>query len=247
MKYLITKNTITITLEDGSVKIVRKEDPIFEKVAQATRQELWDLVEKLLAPEQRIKHLSDGRIRVEDGLCWIKDGEEEFPAHAELNSTIMAYLDQGLPVDPLARFASNLRQNPSKHSLQQLFTFLDHNHLTITEDGKFIAYKKVRSDFLDFYTGKMDNSIGKTVTMERSAVADNPETTCSNGLHCSSMAYCRDSYHPGQGVIVYVEVNPRDVVSVPVDHNNSKIRVCEYIVKGVISEEFKETLLKNNE
>ena len=34
-----------------------------------------------------------------------------------------------------------------------------------------------------------------------------------------------------------VEVNPSDVVSIPVDYNNSKMRVCKYKVLGVVDKE----------
>jgi Ran GTPase-activating protein (RanGAP) involved in mRNA processing and transport len=34
-----------------------------------------------------------------------------------------------------------------------------------------------------------------------------------------------------------VKVNPRDVVAVPVDYNNAKMRVCEYVVLSVVTNE----------
>jgi hypothetical protein len=121
--------------------------------------------------------------------------------------------------------------NPSYRSVQELYGFLEKNNLPITPDGYFLAYKRVRDDYTDCHTGTMDNSIGKTVSMERNQVDDDQNNTCSQGLHFCSQGYLK---HFGGARTIIVKINPRDVVSIPTDYDNSKGRACKYQVIGEV-------------
>jgi hypothetical protein len=61
--------------------------------------------------------------------------------------------------------------------------------------------------------------------MARNSVNDNPEETCSHGLHV-----CSEGYTKFGDRLMLVAVNPADVVSVPIDYNASKMRTCRYTV-----------------
>ena len=68
--------------------------------------------------------------------------------------------------------------------------------------------------------------------MPRNEVEDNPEKTCSAGLHVCSYDYL-DNYSSSEcdlDRVVICEVDPQDVVSIPSDYNNAKMRVCKYKV-----------------
>jgi hypothetical protein len=80
------------------------------------------------------------------------------------------------------------------------------------------------------------------IKMARNKVQDDPSVTCSYGLHVAALGYAvYDQAKLGDGRVVVVKVNPRDVVSVPTDYNNQKMRVCEYTVvedyKGEVKQE----------
>ena len=95
-----------------------------------------------------------------------------------------------------------------------------------SEDGCFLAYKGVNDDYTDVHTGKIINRVGRTVTMERNRISDDPSVGCHTGLHVGS-----EDYATGFGSrTVICKVNPRDVVSVPLDCECQKMRVCEYSV-----------------
>jgi hypothetical protein len=64
--------------------------------------------------------------------------------------------------------------------------------------------------------------------MNRGAVDDNRQHTCSRGLHVCGFEYL--SGYSGARLIA-VEIDPRDVVSVPVDYRNTKMRVCKYYIR----------------
>jgi hypothetical protein len=136
------------------------------------------------------------------------------------------------------KFLSRLYQNPSFKVVEQLYRFMEHNKLPITQDGTFLAYKKVDFDYKDLYSHTIDNSIGQTPTLTRNMVEDDPNKTCSHGLHV-----CSKDYLPEYGSnistinrVIIVEVDPIDVVSVPLDYNNAKMRVCKYTVIDEITD-----------
>ena len=128
--------------------------------------------------------------------------------------------------------------NPSKTAVDELYLFLEACELPITEDGHFIAYKIVKNDYKDIYSGTLDNSIGKTVSMPRNAVDDDRNRTCSAGLHFCSKDYLS---HYGSGSrsndrCILVKINPADVVSIPADYNNAKGRTWQYTVVGEVKD-----------
>lgn len=173
---------------------------------------------------------STGTVRVDGGIVYYKDK----PLHNNLTTRILTLMDGGFPVDPMIRFLENLMQNPSSRSVMELFDFLDHRALPITEDGCFLAYKGVRSDWYDRYSGKILNKLGNVIEIERNEVDDERSRTCSHGLHVGTIEYVR-GYCTEK--ILIVKVNPRDCVSVPLDHNAQKLRTCRYEVLSLYEED----------
>jgi hypothetical protein len=157
----------------------------------------------------------------------------------------------------------NLMENPSKRAVTELYGFLEKNTLPITSDGCFLAYKKVRADYLDCYSRSVLNkpavymtdedkatlaeAVGKrnevtvevvdgvtVVSMDRNAVDDDQNRTCSTGLHFCSRDYLRVF---GGERIVILKINPRDVVSIPNDYNDSKGRCARYEIVDEIDKD----------
>jgi hypothetical protein len=145
---------------------------------------------------------------------------------------------------PLINFLEKVQQNPSQNSRNQLYSFLQKHEFTINEDGNFIGYKGVHPsdnqeggyqshrsgpaiiNGVPHRSGVVRQKIGDIVEMQRSIVVDDPNVSCSTGLHVSNWRYASQF----SSTRLAVEVNPRDVVSVPSDSNNEKIRVCRYKV-----------------
>ena len=72
------------------------------------------------------------------------------------------------------------------------------------------------------------------VEMERNRVDDDKDNTCSKGLHFCSLDYLN---HFGGERIVILKINPRDVVSIPNDYNDSKGRACRYEIVDEIEKD----------
>ena len=98
------------------------------------------------------------------------------------------------------------------------------------ETGERVEEKLSQSmSFKPFHSGShgMTIKVGTPITMPREECDSDPDVTCSAGLHVGSMAYVHDFGHSDR-VVLEVLVSPRNVVAVPSDYNNTKMRCCEY-------------------
>lgn len=129
-----------------------------------------------------------------------------------------------------SNFVERLRDASHTDTYERLYEFLKFNDLSITADGNVLAWKVVRPDFKDKHSGTFDNSPGKTCSMPRVKVNHDPHQTCSSGLHACAFSYLNSFASYGDQVLL-VEIDVRDIVSVPVDYNGSKIRCSKYVVK----------------
>jgi hypothetical protein len=211
---------------------------ILDALPTANQEELLELVDI----QKAVSIFSDGRVEVKNGKV-LFDGEE---VHGSISKRILEFMSKGLPFQPLVNFLNNLMENPSMQSQKELYDFLEHEHLPITEDGYFLAYKAVRSDFMDKYAGKFRNQVGDVCEMVRARVDDNRSVGCSQGLHAGALNYVANygSVDSGDHIMI-VKINPRDVVSVPSDCNCEKLRTCKYEVVGEYQGELLKPLYKS--
>jgi hypothetical protein len=225
MKYMVTKSGITLSLTSQIIQIT-SSDKRYEHVLEFIRNDDMLALEAFFK-EPEIKIHPD--VKIIDGVVHIKG--TEIPS--KLSKRMQELIDLKLPLDPLVNFWNKLKKNPSYHSRQSLYEFLDKHGHPITEEGDFVGYRKVRSDFKDIHTGTMDNSVGKTVSMNRSEVNDNPNITCASGLHVGAYKYVSEFGSPDQPILEVI-VDPADVVTVPPDYNGEKMRVCKFFVSQVV-------------
>lgn len=219
----IIQGTNVILYVNGNPVIVDSTHMNYEGVKQALRDQDWESAVTLSSVKNAVAKLSEGKVTIE--------GDEVLfngtVIHNALTRRIMALFNDGFPITHMCKFMERIDANPSYRARNELYGFLEACNLPITDDGCFLAYKKIRSDWKDCYTGTIDNSIGQKPTMPRRDVNEDPNQTCSAGLHVCSYSYL-ESY--GGDRIVAVKVDPADVVAVPTDYNNAKMRVCAYEV-----------------
>ena len=210
---------------------------ILEALPTATEDELLELVDI----EKAVATFSQGQVSIQNGKVMF-EGEE---VHGSISKRILEFMSKGLPFEPLVKFLENLMENPSMQSQQELYDFLEHENLPVTEDGCFLAYKAVRKDFKDKWQGVFDNSVGQVCEMRRAKVDDNRGRGCSAGLHAGALNYVANygSVDAGDNIVI-VKINPQDVVSVPSDCNCEKLRTCKYEVVGLYQGELPKPLYK---
>jgi hypothetical protein len=227
--YLIQGNNVVLTI-GSQVHTINKTHLTYEKVVAAIKANDWDTVKDVIDPKKVVVDHGEGHVSIQGTKLFWKDKE----LHTSLASRVIKMYQDGFPIEPLVQFMDNLMENPSKRAVTELYGFLEKNNLPITPDGHFLAFKKVRNDYLDVHSGTMDNSVGQVVEMERNEVNDDQNVTCSTGLHFCSRDYLN---HFGGQRIVIVKINPRDVVSIPTDYNDSKGRACRYEVVDEIDKD----------
>jgi len=197
------------------------------------------LAELVEAPTRKIIEAGAGRVTVVAGVVYY----EEESVHSAVTERILQGLSEGFDMTAYMLFLDNAMENPSARAVDEMYSFMEKNNMGITADGYILGYKKVKENFRDIYTGKFDNSPGQVVKMKRNKVDDDGRRTCSKGLHFCSMSYL-PHYGCGPGdKIVIVKVNPRDIVSVPIDYDHAKVRCCEYEVLAEYTGDDKEDLL----
>ena len=224
--YLIQGNNITVVI-GNTPHTISKTHITYTKVLDAIKANDWVAVKDFIEPKKVVLNYGKGNVSVKgETLFW--KGKE---LNTGLATRMIAMLQEGFPVEPMVNFMENLYQNPSKRAVDELYGFLEKNNLPITPDGYFLAYKKVRANYLDVHSGTMDNSVGRVVEMERHEVDDNKDNTCSTGLHFCGQSYLKSF---GGERVVIVKINPADVVSIPSDYNGAKGRACRYLVIGEV-------------
>ncbi|MDR3436390.1 hypothetical protein [Telmatospirillum sp.] len=211
---------------DGKTYLFNPAHPNFERAIAATKAKQWDLIPLLVDLTTQIQQISPNITVLGGQAYW---GSEPLPVGYLSNKLNQLLEEPGSNPRPLALFIENLMENPSEDSREELGLFLEACRLPITDDGCFIGYKLVREDFTDTWTGTIDNSVGQAPSMDRSLVNADRTQTCSRGLHVCSRGYLRSGQVSGRHLMA-VKVNPRDVVSVPTDYHNTKMRVCRYEV-----------------
>jgi hypothetical protein len=222
---------ITISFPDGKTVTTYSHESIFDELLEAIKAEDWELARDIIfKPVQQVTDAvivmsqTPGDVVIEHGIVYVL-GQ---PIHNTIADRILGMADAGFNIEPMKLFLSNLMENPSFRAVEELYDFLEATNLPITTDGHFLAYKKVRTNYTDVHSGKMDNSIGATVQMPRNRVNDNKDQTCSAGLHFCGRSYLSSF---GGARTVVVKINPRDVVSIPSDYNNAKGRACKYVIQ----------------
>lgn len=251
--YMIQGNNIVVVI-DNTPHTINKSHVNYTKVADAIRAQDWDLLNKIINPVKTVLEYGKGKVAVQgEKIFW--DGEE---MHNALSKRMLSMINEGFPVEPLVAFMENLQENPSFRAVQELYGFLEKNSLPITPDGHFLAYKRVGTNYLDVRSGTVSNKVagafteeekaamplvsgkkkevkvfienGETVVeMPRNKVNDDKNQTCSEGLHFCSQDYLR--HFSGEHTMI-LRINPKDVVSIPSDYNDSKGRACRYVIVG---------------
>lgn len=238
MAFIINEDTVTIITNRAYASCSLEECPFAEELKMALRrgdeEMALDMINKDRAIASWVNDENTVSISGRDIVFRPSEFDEWRPLHNALVDRIIDMREQGFDPQPMIRFLFNIEKNPSEESKKDLYGFLETNRLPITSDGCFLAYKKVTADFKDCHTRTIDNHPGRIVEMPREKVDANRNRTCSSGLHVCSGGYL-NHFHGAHTMLI--KVHPRDVVSVPTDYKNSKMRCCRYEVLKELSNE----------
>lgn len=224
-----------------------------------TFTQLVEPIQEVREKLTRVADVSDGRLSIR--------GSRVFFDHDPVDPTLEAHIlrllnEDGSPRNlsnwkAFAKFVEKLYANMDAHIRDQFFGWLSYESFTgsgftLTKDGNLIGYKGCAGTpempvsvhhgpaIVDGepVNGAVPNVIGSTVEMARSKVTNDPRVGCAAGLHVGTYDYAKGW---ARGVLLTVEVDPRDVVSVPTDCDAQKIRVCRYKVIDSVEQKIEST------
>lgn len=248
LRYSITSSETTrnvAVVVDGIPLVTDGTNPNYDRIVAGLikvpqDESVVSLFNLETAVAEQFEHLSE-RVMVANGQVYF-DGDA---VHSVLTDHIIDHLNEGVEFGGLVNLFENLEQNKSPHSRENFYRWAHVNGLTTDQFGYVIAYKGVRKAGDDYFSintsgsaivdgevkrGAIPNALGSIVEMPRSEVQFDPAVGCSTGLHCGSWDYAKGF---SQGAVLTVRVHPRDIVSVPTECNDAKMRVCRYEVLDV--------------
>jgi hypothetical protein len=206
-KYILTETNITIKASGQTITIVNS-DPRYKQIRTCILTENWEELLDALNLQKKLETLE------------ITEPAEDAPAGVQ-----RIILEQ--TKEELTAFHESCKLNPNPTAVKELYDFLKHTGIRITTRGSFLSWKKVKEDYKDCHTGKVDNHPGQEPSMPRAQCDPNRHQTCSTGFHSANYNYARS--FSGSRLIV-VETFPENVTSVPSDYNFEKLRCCKYKV-----------------
>lgn len=221
---------------------VRSTHPNWQEVQACLKNGQYATAIRLLDRAQALRQLDVTNLTFAfdqtTGLLTLPDG-------MEMRDSVYTHITQmvaaGHPTKPLANFLNRLAANPQKHVWNEALLFMEANSFTLFENGHILGYKAVRPDFTDKRTGTINNSPGRRVTMPRQQVDDDRRVSCSTGLHVASHSYAL-GFASTRDRLLVVMVDPVDIVSIPYDYDNQKMRTCGYDVVAALAETAPEPL-----
>lgn len=233
---IVSDNGIT-TIIGGRPYQVGTDHPQYDKILKTLKTKDVDEFLRLYSPVSNLSKIKETEdFKVTEGLV-VGHGSVTYRGHAIHNvvaDRIIAMQSEGHDIGPLTRFLEKALSLTSEN-LEALYLFMGNAGLPITNEGNVLGWKVVREDWKDKHSGTVDNSVGVTVPEIPRAMCDsNGNNPCSKGYHVGNLRYSGpDGYFYCKGSkehIILVEFDPANVVSVPSDSHQDKLRVTQYTV-----------------
>jgi hypothetical protein len=237
----IQQQSITVHFMNGDAFVWPHTHGKFNEVKEALKARAsGDVIRSLMDDLARVTEaVAQMPEKVSGALVVSREGVtyKGKPLHLSICDRMVQHANEGFDIEPMFKFLEKLLTNARREAVMSLYDFMAANDIPIAPDGDFLVYKRVRADYKDIHSGTFDNSIGQKPRVELWEVEADREQTCAQGLHVCSRAYLPHFGGSYGNRVVICKVNPADVVAVPRDYNNAKMRVCGYEVVGELTNE----------
>lgn len=213
-------------------------DSVFAIISEGNMsQEALHKAYMMCSPKVMVEKLTQGKLTIDvskDQITFNAGGDAQpYVVNNLLTRRIISTIsEKGVEgAQSLINFMERLMENPSNRSVEELYGFVEHSDIEINADGYLIVWKKVRENYFDIHSNSIDNSPGQEPRVARNMVDENSSNTCSHGLHVCAKSYL-DYFGSCSSTdrVVRCLLDPKDVVSIPSDYNNSKLRCSGYKV-----------------
>lgn len=235
MLYFKDDKQLTVHFANGDVAVWSATNPEMPHILELCKNAQWGEIEILHNINKAI--MKSNSVVVEKDTMKI-DGVTVANTDTPIMKFIKILQEKGTVDSEISRikpFLENMFENPFIDAVQEIYDYCKAMDFEITDDGCFLAYKNVRSDLGSIFdNGATKHKIGEYTEVK---MYDTERTnTCSKGLHFCSKSYLQ--HYVGE-VTIIVKINPKDVVSIPVDYNFAKGRCRKYLVVGILDDKDK--------
>ena len=235
MLYFKDDKQLTVHFANGDVAVWSATNPEMPHILELCKNARWGEIEILHNVNKAI--MKSKNVVVEGDTMKI-DGVSVANTDTPIMKFIKILQEKGTVDSEISRikpFLENMFENPFIDAVQEIYDYCKAMDFEITDDGCFLAYKNVRSDLGSIFdNGATKHKIGEYTEVK---MYDTERTnTCSKGLHFCSKSYLQ--HYVGE-VTIIVKINPKDVVSIPVDYNFAKGRCRKYLVVGILNDKDK--------
>ena len=225
--YILTDHSLTVLIGTKPYTIPSTH-PNFEEIKSLLPTDTP--IEHLIDIPKSIEQFFDGRISISPQTNTLTFDDQ--PIDNTLTHKIIEFVKSQSPnlAEPLVNFLVRSRQNPSYRTTNNLYEWVSKSGLPITPDGFILAWKAVNGDLYDYHAQKNQHLPGAIISQPRNECDEDPDQTCSAGLHFCAASYLPQYLHRSDVRVVVVKIDPADVVAIPRDYGISKGRCCKYEV-----------------
>lgn len=240
MYFIKNKDTMTIFFDDYSVVTLNANDPVFSKIESLIKEDEKENEEIIKNLANLNKCILEGNFKIKqegNKFTFSISGTSSFDVSEDVveNSNFLRLVkvaqDTGIVDEDIKAITPFLKKVAANAFLdpEDLYKYLKHGDFQITEEGNILAYKNVGKDLKSLYDKTTEHHIGQYTTV---ALYDTDRShTCSKGLHFATRGYLPHYEGP---ITIIVEIDPRDIVSIPYDYDNMKGRCRKYKTIAII-------------
>ena len=234
MFYFDDGKSITVFFKSGESAVWQASNPNYAVVRDLAEKSEWIAIETL---NNASKAVIEGTVEIKNNKV-VAHTEDvtltvELPKDNKFVKFVQLLKDKGVVdtrIEEITPFIRKLVENKFIDAVEEVYDFCKAGDFEITKDGNLIAYKKVRKDLGSVHDGgDTKHVIGEYTEVKN--FDTNRHAVCSNGLHFCSRGYL--SSYSGEQVIA-VEIDPRDIVSIPTDYSFQKGRCRRYKTLGIL-------------
>jgi hypothetical protein len=228
VKYTMGDNFVHVILPGVGAYALEASHQTFPAMKRALERKQWARVPHLINLAKQLGYQTHGKVTIERGIPYYKGVKMEGYLATKMQEMLRRGETKDLP--SLLKFSNNLYQNPDPKTIPEILEFLEISNMPITDDGCFLAYKCIKSDYTDCHTGTVNNEPGETPAMPRKNVDKSTRVACSSGFHFAALDYIKGGFGSQGNRVVMIKINPRDVVAIPEYKNTLKGRTWFYEV-----------------
>ena len=234
MFYFDDGKSITVFFKSGESAVWQASNPNYAVVKDLAEKSEWIAIETL---NNASKAVIEGTVEIKDDKV-VAHTEDvtltvELPKDNKFVKFVKLLKDKGVidkRIEEITPFIHKLIENKFIDAVEEVYDFCNAGDFEITKEGNLIAYKKVLKDLGSVHDGgATKHIIGEYTEVEN--FDTNRHAVCSSGLHFCSREYL-SSYSGDQ--VIAVEIDPRDIVSIPTDYSFQKGRCRRYKTLGIL-------------